>query len=139
MTSNEYLNAIRSTLVDLLHNADTLNYKSIKAKIKSVQQLIESNYNEQETLFAVEQEIQHVHKDFIEKLSLQYPVLSHTEIRVCLLLRLNLNTHQIAAMMNISPATVFTHRKNIRKKLGLQRTTNLSVLLMQLSGLQVEG
>ncbi len=45
--------------------------------------------------------------------------LSATEMRVASMIRKGLKTNEIAGALNISPLTVKTHRKNIRKKLNL--------------------
>lgn len=48
--------------------------------------------------------------------------LSPTEFRITLLIGEDLTTNEIARHMHISPETVKTHRKNIRKKLNLSKT-----------------
>jgi PAS domain S-box-containing protein len=56
--------------------------------------------------------------------------LSATELRVALMIRKGFSSEQIAAMLNTSPHTVKTHRRNIRKKLGLHNSKmNLSSYL----------
>ncbi|WP_022849612.1 PAS domain S-box protein [Limisalsivibrio acetivorans] len=52
--------------------------------------------------------------------------LSKTEKNVCLLIQADYSTKRIAEEMCVSVETVQTHRKNIRKKLGIKdRTVNL--------------
>ena len=46
-------------------------------------------------------------------------VLSPTELRIASLVKSGLTSNDIAEQLNISPATVRTHRKNIRKKLKI--------------------
>ncbi|SMC26752.1 regulatory protein, luxR family [Desulfacinum hydrothermale DSM 13146] len=46
-------------------------------------------------------------------------VLSPVELRVAVLIRLGLNGRDIARRLGVSMGTVQTHRKNIRKKLGI--------------------
>lgn len=56
--------------------------------------------------------------------------LTPTELRIALLIRNGLTTNEIAEHMYISPQTVKSHRKNIRKKLGLNKSNqNLCVYL----------
>jgi FixJ family two-component response regulator len=45
--------------------------------------------------------------------------LSSTELRIASLIKNNISTEEIARQLHISPATVRTHRKNIRKKLKI--------------------
>lgn len=56
--------------------------------------------------------------------------LSTTELRVAALIKNNLSNDQIAGQLFLSPETVKTHRRNIRKKLGLQKSSkNLATFL----------
>jgi FixJ family two-component response regulator len=47
------------------------------------------------------------------------PALSTREMRIALMIKNGLTSEDIAADLHISPETVKTHRRNIRKKLGL--------------------
>jgi len=65
-----------------------------------------------------------------------FEVLTPTELHVALLIRNGLSTDEIAKHMHISPETVKSHRKNSRKKLGLNKThhnfrTHLQATLQQ--------
>lgn len=57
--------------------------------------------------------------------------LTLTELKVCNLIRVGKTTKEIAQALKISPETVQTHRKNIRKKLGVSgHKTQLSMHLI---------
>jgi PAS domain S-box-containing protein len=57
-------------------------------------------------------------------------VLTPREARICEMIRAGLSSKQIAKVMNISPQTVLVHRRNIRKKLGVDRSRrNLATFL----------
>jgi PAS domain S-box-containing protein len=57
-------------------------------------------------------------------------VLSATELRLALMIKKDFTSEQIAGLLNMSPHTIKTHRRNIRKKLGLQNSkVNLSSYL----------
>jgi DNA-binding CsgD family transcriptional regulator len=47
------------------------------------------------------------------------PALSTREMRIALMIKNGLTSEEIAVDLRISPETVKTHRRNIRKKLGL--------------------
>ena len=51
-----------------------------------------------------------------------FTVLTPTELRTAFLIWNGLTTDEIAKHMHISPETVKSHRKNIRKKLGLNKS-----------------
>jgi two-component system, response regulator PdtaR len=56
--------------------------------------------------------------------------LSTTELRIASLIKHDLSNDQIAGQLFLSPETVKTHRRNIRKKLGLQKSNkNLATFL----------
>jgi DNA-binding NarL/FixJ family response regulator len=56
--------------------------------------------------------------------------LSTTELRVAALIKNGFSNDQIAAQLSLSPETVKTHRRNIRRKLGLHNSSkNLATFL----------
>jgi len=82
--------------------------------------IIESNMNE-------------IISPFTRKMSLKYLNLTPTEIQIANLIRHGSATKKIAELMNISPRTVETHRKNIRRKIGLKaKKANLRSHLLSL-------
>lgn len=63
--------------------------------------------------------------------SLKYLTLTPKEIQIANLIKHGYSSKIIAQIMNISPRTVDTHRKNIRKKIGLEkRNENLRSYLL---------
>ncbi len=60
-----------------------------------------------------------VHPDFYTKLKSIYPDLTQNEIRVCAMLKLNLNTKQIAEVFRKTSKSIEVTRTRIRQKLRL--------------------
>lgn len=61
--------------------------------------------------------------------------LTLAELKVCRLVRVGHSSKEIAGLLNISPETVQTHRRNIRRKLGLRgHDTQLAVHLLHGGG-----
>lgn len=58
---------------------------------------------------------------FLRTLSAQYGSLTPMEIQVANLIKEGKNTKEIGEVMTLSPRTIETHRKNIRKKLGIEK------------------
>jgi DNA-binding CsgD family transcriptional regulator len=73
-----------------------------------------------------------VHEDFLNRLKTMAPDLSPTEIRICALMRLNLNTKEIATITHRSTGTIDNARSRIRKQLGLSEDRNLYDFLSSL-------
>lgn len=72
-----------------------------------------------------------VHPQLIQRLNIDYPSLTKNEFRLIALLRLNLNTKEISAVLGISPDSVKTARYRLRKKLGLQNQEELFDFLLR--------
>ena len=73
---------------------------------KAFLNILESNLNE-------------IVSPFTRKLSLKYLSLTPKEIQIVNMIKIGYQSKKIAKIMNISPRTVDTHRKNIRSKIGL--------------------
>ena len=58
---------------------------------------------------------------FLRTLSSKYSNLTPTEIRVAHLIKEGKTTKEIGEVMALSPRTIETHRKNMRKKLGIEK------------------
>nr|MBP7322875.1 PAS domain S-box protein [Deltaproteobacteria bacterium] len=98
-------------------------------------QLGKSGLNEhQSVLLAVlESNLKDIVSPFAQRLSSAYLRLTPVEIQVASLVKEGKDTKSIAAMMNVSPETITSHRKNIRAKLGVKnQKTNLRTLLLSL-------
>ena len=117
-----------------------------KAKIKesvlaNVKKLIEPYFekikktglNDQQmgVLRILESNLKEIISPFTQEVSLKYFKLTSTEIQVAKQIRHGHTTKQIADFMDISPRTIETHRKNIRRKIGLEgKKANLRSHLM---------
>lgn len=71
-----------------------------------------------------------VHVNFFKRLHDEFEELSPNDYKMCTYLRMNLNTKEIATLMNISIRSVETNRYRLRKKLGIDGGTNLTQFLM---------
>ncbi|HTW94096.1 MAG TPA: helix-turn-helix transcriptional regulator, partial [Tepidisphaeraceae bacterium] len=72
---------------------------------------------------------------FVKRLDQELCNLTPTELRICSLIRQGLSVKEIAASEQISPATISTHRRSIRRKIGLSHSKmNLATFLNRRSG-----
>lgn len=99
-----------------------LNFNENRDIIRTIERRLKNSLNDDDI-----QQFEHyfcqVHEDFYDKLKHDYPHLTPSELRLCALLKLNLNTKEIAAILNISPASVKTARGRLRIKLNLNNST----------------
>ncbi len=79
---------------------------------------------------------QQVHRAFLQKLEERCPSLTTTELKVCILIRLELTGKEICRILNVAPGTVETYRYRIRKKLQLPPTLTLTTFLVDLDPAQ---
>jgi tetratricopeptide (TPR) repeat protein len=114
---------ILSNVKDQLENVKKENPGS-KVTIQSLlsninQQLNQNAFKDFEKYFI------EVHPKFYDTLKLIYPTLTQNELRVCALLRLNLNSKQIADITGKTNRSVENTRTLIRRKMGLTLQDNL--------------
>ncbi|MBO6532350.1 MAG: tetratricopeptide repeat protein, partial [Muricauda sp.] len=73
-----------------------------------------------------------VHNDFDQKLKTIYPDISEKEIRLAAFLRMNLTTKEIAATLNVLPDSILKSKYRLKKKLELDKETDLVAFLSSL-------
>jgi len=66
-----------------------------------------------------------VHSSFIQILAEAHPELSPAEVKLCIFLRLGMNTKDISNLLYLNPESVKVARYRLRKKLGLTFPHNL--------------
>ena len=72
-----------------------------------------------------------VHPQLMQRLNQDFPSLTKNEFRLIALLRLNLNSKEMSAVLGISPDSVKTARYRLRKKLGLESQEELFDFLLR--------
>lgn len=73
-----------------------------------------------------------IHKRFFRNLHEKYPELTANDMKICALLRLNLNTKDIANFTHLSIRGVESVRYRLRKKLGIPSEKSLTDFLIEL-------
>lgn len=103
------------------------DFNKLKSEIKKAIKINEVNKHEWEIF---ETNLNQIHNEFIINLSKKYPQLTPKDIKLCIYLKMNLSSKEIAPMMNISFRGVELHRYRLRKKLNLSQEENLSKFLL---------
>ena len=105
---------------------------------KEQQKIINTLYHQlkQEQLFDKDWEdfkrlFESVYIGFDQKLTAKYPELTTNDLKLCKLIRLNLNSKEISEILGISPDSVKTARYRLRKKLSLESDEDLFSFLLQ--------
>ncbi|MFV7234794.1 histidine kinase [Flavobacterium sp. ZB4R12] len=105
------------------------DFNKLKSEIKKAIKINAVNKHEWETF---ETNLNQIHNEFIINLSKKYPNLTSKDIKLCIYLKMNLSSKEIAPMMNISFRGVELHRYRLRKKLNLVQDENLSKFLLNI-------
>lgn len=110
---------------------EILNYQTdfntLKSEIKKIIKINAINKHEWETF---EENLNQIHNQFSINLSKEYPSLTAKDIKLCIYLKMNLSSKEIAPMMNISFRSIEIQRYRLRKKLNLTTEENLSKFLL---------
>lgn len=94
----------------------------LKNEIKKAIKINSVNKHEWETF---ENNVNQIHNEFVMSLSQKYPNLTSKDMKLCIYLKMNLSSKEIAPLMNISFRGVELHRYRLRKKMGLLPDDNL--------------
>lgn len=94
-----------------------------------------SGLDERQKAYAeiLEKNVQDIISPFVQTLSFSYYGLTPMEIQVANLVKQGRSTKESASLLNLSSKTVETHRRNIRRKIGIRKKkTNLRSYLQSL-------
>jgi DNA-binding NarL/FixJ family response regulator len=116
-----YLYQKNELLSDLKQHVTSLQ-KSIpseaKSVVKDIESVIQNNLYLDSDWERFRIHFEQVHPDFFENLRIDHPSLTNNEIRLCAYFHLNLSTKEIAALLNIDPASVRTAKMRLNKKMN---------------------
>ncbi len=101
--------------------------KHIKTSIKKSIKINAINKHEWKSF---ETNLMQSNEDFVQKLTKKYPNLSSKDIKLCIYLKMNLSSKEIAPLMSISFRGVELHRYRLRKKLEIPTDVILSKFLI---------
>jgi AraC family chitin signaling transcriptional activator len=123
--------AKQSEMIDNIQNIlnTEKDFSKLKSEIKKAIKINEVNKHEWEIF---ETNLNQIHNEFIINLTKKFPNLTPKDIKLCVYLKMNLSSKEIAPMMNISFRGVELHRYRLRKKLDLTQDENLSKFLLSL-------
>jgi hypothetical protein len=113
---NEFLNQIKNELKNTSNDEN----------LGSVIQIINKNINNSDDWKMFEEAFNNADKDFFKKVKKIHPKLTSNDLRLCMYLRMNLSSKEIAPLLNISPRSIEIKRYRLRKKINLERKVNLN-------------
>ena len=123
--------AKQSEMIDTIQSIleSELEMNKLKSEIRKTIKINAINKQEWKTF---ETNLNQIHNEFIINLSKKHPSLTSKEIKLCVLLKMNLSSKEIAPMMNISFRGVELQRYRLRKKLGISQEESLYKFMINL-------
>jgi DNA-binding CsgD family transcriptional regulator len=130
---NEILTTIKDELYKV--SAELKGESSAKAKrmLIILNNSIDSNIASDDALKRFEEQFDLVHNNFTKKLKEYHPDLTISELKMCIYVKMDLSSKEIAPLLNLSVRGVETLRYRLRKKLALEREDSLHEYLDKLS------
>jgi len=103
----------------------------IASKTQSkVVHMINRNINGDEDWQIFENNFNQIHQDFMDRLRSNYPELTYGDLKLAAYIRMDLQSKEIAPLLNISIRSVENKRSLLRKKLLLEHSDNLKEFII---------
>jgi len=126
---NDFLEVLRKKIREIYDKAVNPEAKSLVVELGN---LVSINLNIEKDREDFQKYFSQIDNAFLKKLKETYPDLTEDEQRLCVYLRLNLSSKEIATQFNISAKSVNMKRYRLRKKLDIQGDTGLFEFLSEI-------
>lgn len=126
-------NKILLDISNTLRNIASRRYMDVSSKIKELVKEIDFNLKQEHEWDEFMAFFKEIHPEFVKKLSsLSQNSLSPAELRLGMLLRLNLSSKEIASILRVTPDSVRVARHRLRKKLPIDQKEELVNFMIDL-------
>lgn len=130
--NNSRRNNLISELISKLQTVSSAgDTEEIKKNASSLIKELESQLKDESDWRKSEEYFNTIYDGLLDRLKATYPALSKTDLKLCVYIKLNMSTKEIADLMNISPRSVEMARYRLRKKLGLKPDEDIASILKQ--------
>ncbi|MEO6149887.1 MAG: triple tyrosine motif-containing protein, partial [Mucilaginibacter sp.] len=126
---NELLQRIHDEIAEL---KDSNGKKLSPEQLRKIQKVIDDGMSDERDWVLFENSFNETHENFFKKLKAQHPDLVPNDLKLCAYLRMNMNSKEMASLLNISLRGIEIRRYRLRKKLDLEHDKNLVEFLMEL-------
>ncbi|MBL3655403.1 triple tyrosine motif-containing protein [Fulvivirga sediminis] len=128
INKNGFISNIKSNLSGISKRSKN---QEVKKELRKIIANIDKNISQDADWEHFSFHFDRVHGDFTNRLKKSYPNLSPQEMKLSAYLRMNLSTKEVAQLLNISVRGVEICRYRLRKKLELERSTNLQEFILK--------
>jgi tetratricopeptide (TPR) repeat protein len=111
----------------------------VARKIAGINRLVENSYQVDREWEDFKMQFENVHHNFFRFLKERCPELTNGDLKLCALLKLNMNLKEAAKVLGISPESVKTARYRLRKKFALAQEDNLVDFILNMESEMESG
>lgn len=127
-----YKNELLQRILDEIAELKDANGKTLPAEqLRKIQKVVDEGKSDERDWVLFENSFNETHENFFKKLKAQHPDLVPNDLKLCAYLRMNMNSKEMASLLNISLRGIEIRRYRLRKKLGLEHDKNLVEFLME--------
>lgn len=126
--NNQFLEHLRTTLHAMVKDDKRDQKKQMQQLISQINESFNHEQYWKEFTTAFEQ----VHQQFFDNIRTYSNELTSADMRLIALLRINLNSNDIATLLGISPDSLRVSRYRLRKKLNIPQGDNLTAFIQAL-------
>jgi DNA-binding CsgD family transcriptional regulator len=101
----------------------------IRKQLQGMQQEIKQNIERDDNWKKFEENFDMIYENYLKRLKMQHPELSKNDLKLCAYLKMGLSSKDIAPLLNLSFRSIEMCRYRLRKKINLDRDTNLTTYL----------
>lgn len=125
---NQLLENLRTQLEDIAKDEK----RDQKKQLRQVIQQINLNFNNDAYWSEFRQLFEQIHHSFFDNLNKRFPGLTSSDLKLISLLKMNMNSNDMASMLAISQDSLRIARYRLRKKLDLDQGENLVAFLQSI-------
>ena len=118
MQKNELLTRLKTQIKEL----NNLNPDNKNPDLQNIESTLQKSMYLDADWGKFKLHFEQVHPQFFRNLQTQHPSLTKNEVRLCAYFHINLSTKEIAALLNIDPASVRRAKNRLYKKMGLNNS-----------------
>lgn len=127
LQKNQLMEELKEQINELKKSSDVTTNK----ELTRINRIVDNTFRSDEEWKTFQITFDQMHDGFFTELKKAFPEISNAELKLCALLRLNMNLKESAKILGIAPDSVKTARYRLRKKLGLKTEVNLIDFLLQ--------
>ena len=127
LNKNSFINSVKGDINTIVKKSKN---QAVQKELNKIVQSINKNIEGDEDWKHFAIHFDQVHGDFTKRLSQEFTSMTPQEMKLSAYLRMNLSTKEIAHLLNISVRGVEIARYRLRKRLNLERSTNLQEFII---------